>query len=319
MTQTATQSDQAILQLLANVSKQPTPAPEEADVTDYDWNSPCRFTSSQLGHLQRLARSAAGEMSAALCAQILDDVELQPAPPIQRYTEQLLSKEDDTKKYYVSLGTESAPRCGFVMIQAERASQWVSKVLGGAATEEKDLSSLESAILIDIVESLVAAFNRQFQTAGGRALRCGNDVCSSPNLSPDLPAEEYTILPFRMSGDADQNEVQLMLVSDVLAPAAGADSKPTSAKSPEQIRKDIIACIEQVDIGADVLLGKVELILRDIMSLESGDVLLMDTEVGQTVVLTVNGTTVLYGYPVRCAGRYGLQIVGRAISHNELK
>ncbi|KKK60027.1 hypothetical protein LCGC14_3028490, partial [marine sediment metagenome] len=31
MTQTATQSDQAILQLLTNVGKQPPPAPEEAE------------------------------------------------------------------------------------------------------------------------------------------------------------------------------------------------------------------------------------------------------------------------------------------------
>lgn len=318
MTQNTTQSDQAILQLLASAGP-PPPTPEETDVTDYDWDSPCVFTSSQIERLQRLAGSAAGEMSAALRARIHEDVELQPGPPIQRYAEQLFSEEDDTKRCYVSLATENSAKCGFMMVPGELANQWVAKVLGGAGTEEKDLSSLESAILIDIVELLLVAFNRQFQPAGAQALWCGKDVSSSPVLSPDTPTEEYTILPFRTSGDDDHDEMQFMLTSDVLAPAAGADNKDTFSKSPGQIRKDIIAGIEQVGIEADAFLGETELTLREIMSLESGDVLLTDTEIGQVVVLTVNGVKVLYGYPIRCSGQYGLQVVDWAISHSEHK
>ena len=313
MTQATTQSAQAILQLLAAAGP-PPPPPEETGVTDYDWNSPCGFTSSQIERLQYLVGSVSGEMSAALRARINDDVELKPGPLTQCYAEQLLSKENDTKKYYVSLASESSAMCGFVMVSAELANQWVAKVLGGASTEAKDLSSLESTILIDIVESLMVAFNRQFQSAGGLEFRCEKDVSSSPNLPPDASVEEYTILSFRTSEDSDQDEVQLILTSGVLTPVVNAGGKPTSSKSPEQIQKDIVACIEQVNIKADVILGKGKFTLREIMSLENGDVLLMDTEIGQRTALTVNDVKILYGYPVCCSGRNALQVTDWATS-----
>ena len=319
MTQTAPQSDQAILQLLADARKKPPAAPEETDVTDYDWHQPCRFTPAQIEQLRHFAQRAGIEMSAALCAQIHEDVELQPAPCIQRYAEQLSTTEDETKKYYLSLTAEGVAGCGFVMVPAEQANQWVAKVLGGAAAGENDLSSLESTILTDIIESLVAAFNGPFQTDGGRALQCGKGVSSSLKLSPDVSAEEYTILAFRTSAEAEQDVVQVVLASDVMAPAAGADSESAPAPPQEQIRKDIIACIEQVKVTGEVWLGKADLTMREIMSLEEGDVLLTGTESGQAIALTIDGTTVLFGHPIRCAGQYGLQVAGGSISHDELR
>ncbi len=319
MTQTAPQSNQAILQLLADARKKPPAAPEETDVTDYDWHRPCRFTPAQIEQLQRFTQGAGSEMSAALCAEIHEDVELQPAPSIQCYAEQLSTTEDETKKYYISLTAEGVAGCGFVMVPAEQANRWVAKVLGGAAAGETDLSSLESAILTDIVESLVSAFNGPFQAAGGRALGCGKGVSSSLELPPNVSAEEYTILPFRTSAEAEQDVVQVALASDIMAPAAGADNEAAPDKSPQQIRKDIIARINQVEVDVEVWLGRAELTMREIMSLEEGDVLLTGTEAGQTIALTVEGATVLFGYPVQCTGRYGLQVAGGIMSHDELR
>ena len=310
MTHAASQSDRRILELLAAARKQSSPAPQAVEADDYDWSSPRRFTASQLQELAQLAGRAGAEIAAALDAQVHDDIKLSLGEISQSYAGQLTTADGQEANQYISLVAQAATRCGFVIVPAGRARRWVTEILGGspAETEEKRLSAMEAALLTDIVAAGVGALGQVTQQAGGKALRCGKDIPSIADQLRDEPNDEYTLLPFCDDGQDQAVVLSFALASETIAPIVSPADESMIARPAEDVRKDVLACIEQVNVTCEIVLGTASLTMRDIANLEEGDVFLVHKMVGEPVELVVGGKVVLSGYPVRCNGRCALQI-----------
>jgi len=312
MTQTASKSDRAILSLLAAAKEGPPAEPEAAEAADYDWNAPCSFTLAQLKKLEQFVARARTKIAGMLSAQLHEEVQLQPDRPSQHYAARLSLLEDHADSYYVPITREGGEQCGLVVIHGELARGWVAKVLGSAesiAGQERELSSLESTLMQDIVAAAVEALSTEFQTIGGRTLQCGRQVYAKAALPDAKGEDEYCVLAFRAGEGNDQAAISFVLASNVLAEAIGVGAgNQSDRKPPEEARKDLLVCIEQASVTATARLPTFNLMLREVISLEAGDVLVTDTRTDWPVELLVGCKTVLSGYPVSCDGRYALQI-----------
>jgi len=310
MTAAVPNPDRMVHELLAAAKSKPFSLSEATDASDYDWQSPCSFTSVQLQSLDRFAARVAEEISAALSRQLSDEVRFEPGRIRQYYAAQLSTIAGEAAKYYVPLVAKGGRACGFVVVPGDSARRWVVKALGSSTeVADKELSSLESALLVDIISDAAAVVDQLLRQAGGAAIDCGKEISTDLPMADDDPSGIYTELPVKVADEGDQPSFSIVLDSDSIAPAARAKaSRPT--KAPEQIRQDILAVIKQVRLTGEAWIGTAELPMREIMQLAEGDVLLVRRKVGEPIELTANGKTVLVGHPVRCQGRYALQVIG---------
>lgn len=315
MTQTASKSDRAILSLLMAAKKGPPAEVEPNEATDYDWNVPCSFTPAQLEKLQRFAERAGAEIAKMLGAQLHEEVELLPEKLSEHYAARLGLLEDHADSYHVPIAGEGGEQCGLVVIPGELARGWVAKALGSTestAGQERELSSLESALMQDTVAMVVEAFSAELQAIGGRVLQCGRQGPDKAALPDAKDEREYCVLAFRAGQGSDQPAISFVLASDVLAEAIDAAATRQSADRPsEDSRKDMLASIKAASVTATVGLSMIGLTLREFMSLEEGDLLITDSRIDRPLELLVDGEAVLSGHPVSCDGQYALRIAAR--------
>ena len=311
MTSEASKFDQMISNLLSAAEKQPSSAPEEPETVDYDWDSPSSFTLSELEKLETFTAQAGIEIAKALSGQIHEEVELQADKPQQYYAGKLPLLQSETADYCISLSTDGANICGLIAIPSHKTIEWVAKVLGGSAgdsEQERELSSLEAALLQDILNAVTKTFSNTFSQAGGKTLTPGTKVSPKAELPEAAPSDEYSLLSFRTGPDENQPAISIILTCDVLAGAAGGQKAEKDSESPENTRKIMLAAIGQASVEGYVSLGTADLTIREVMGLEEGDVMLIHKSINEQAELIVEGNTILTGYPARCKGQYALRI-----------
>jgi len=312
MTQTISKSDRAILSLLSAAKNGPPIEPEPVETTDYDWNVPCSFTPAQLGKLGRFAAQVSTGIAGKLSAQLHEEMQLSAAPLSQHYAGRLALIDGNTDSYHFPVTREDGEQCGLVVIPGELARRWVGKALGGSETDgdnERGFSTLESALMRDVVVAVVEALSSEYRAATGSTLQCGQQVSAEEALPEVRSEDEYCVLAFRVGEEKNQEAVSFILASDVLVEAAGTGIVAQGGdRSPEDSRENMLACINQASVTATVSLMTIHLSLRQVMNLEIGDVLIAAKRVGQPLELCVGGNVVLSGHPVSCEGRYALQI-----------
>jgi flagellar motor switch/type III secretory pathway protein FliN len=302
------QSDQVIHDLLA-AARCSAPAGGELPVPeDYDWDHPCRFPSPQLEKLGEFVARAEARMSEVLGARFGEGATLRADPPSQHYAGRLALPEGETPTYYVSLLRDNVTPCGLVMVSGELAQHWVAKALGGAATGQRDLSSLESALLWDVVAALAGAFSEVFQESGGVEVQCARDIATTPQLDEADGVGEYCVFGFRADEQAEQAAISFILTSDMLDATVSDGAGVAPALSPAEGRENVLASIGEVPVAAEVHLGTIDLTMHDVVTLEVGDVLMTDKTIDEPVEFLVGGKPVLWGFPVRCQGQYAFQV-----------
>ena len=301
------QSDRAILDLLAAARQTGAPATEAPETAEYDWQSPNRFSPVQLRRLKDCAERIAEEVSTALGDELRDEISLEVGAIEQRYARQLAEGGEEDSSYFLQLTGGGGSACGFVSVPAARARGWVLKLLGGMeqSGEGKELSSLELALLVDIISAAAKAMLAELRQAGGASIGCRKELVTRAPLPEGEPTADYVLLRYSLAGDTQGDAVTFVVASDLLVPVVGA-GEGEEAPSADELRGRMLACIEREEITGEVHLGTAELTVRDVMGLAEGDVVLIDRNAGEPVELKMYGKTIASGYPVRCEGHYAI-------------
>jgi flagellar motor switch protein FliN/FliY len=185
-------------------------------------------------------------------------------------------------------------------------------MLGGLADAEvaegRTLSTLENDLLLDIVSKIVATLSRVSKENDGP------EVTHTPTVSSLLIelVEEGQIadlcsITFRRNEGEKALPFSVVALSDILEPIAGVVRPPE--RSREEVHQDMLTHVKSVHMKVDVRLGTVHVSMRDLVSLESGDVILLQRPVDEPIDVIVSGKTVMSGQPVQHHGWYGLQIM----------
>ena len=312
MTPQAPESDSAVLKLLAAAKNSPPAACEDVEAADYDWNVPSRFTASELDNVGRMSEKAAVEIARELSSQLHEETPVRAVGPSQHYAGrlELLDPDSDNLPFCVTRADQSP--CGLVLIPGELARSWVGKALGGSTADgaaDREFSTLEAALLRDVVEAIVNAFSSQYRMVSDQTIECGRQASGSDGLGEVKSDDEYCVLSFGIGAQEGQPAISFVLSSDILGQAAGGGTVSQAGDaSPEDSREKLLACVRQASVTATVSLMTTNLSLRDVMELEVGDVLIADKCVGQPLEVLVGGSVVLSGHPVSCDGQYALQI-----------
>ena len=99
-----------------------------------------------------------------------------------------------------------------------------------------------------------------------------------------------------------------MILCSELQSVAGKAEQTAAGFSEDDISKAILARMQQMPVFITAQLASMMLTLKEIMSLEVGDVLLLDKKVTDPIELITSGRTALLGQPVKSVGKFAVLI-----------
>ncbi len=312
MNQQQSQLDLEIIQRLSQAARMRTsPVEPPEDLVEYDWTVPAHFTREQKSKLDEFAAQLSPSICEVLRALFRSKVEMQVSSVGEHYAGQLRSSVQEPAEFYVELLAGDRV-CGFMSLSAAKAFGWVGRLLGAQSSSEdadREMSSLEGAILLDIFSALSKVLSESLQAGLGSALGSGTELFRACCGLDESDAEEYCKISF---GDADSEEQPffcLAILSTFLEPVTGeAKAQTTGGRSADDIRKDMLNHLVQVQVEATVYLGRAFVKVRNITDLQPGDVLLTERKVDEAVEVFVQDKMVFSGFLATCQGQYALRV-----------
>jgi flagellar motor switch protein FliM len=181
-------------------------------------------------------------------------------------------------------------------------------LLGDPESEEnsgRDLSQLEESLLLDLLSALIEAFSR--------------------NIWDFQPAKNIVrgLFPFELEGTEELckitldvkkknqesgSEAYILVLCSELESVVGKAAETVGGFSAEDISKAILGHMQQIPVCITAQLASTVLTLKEIMSLEVGDILLFDRKVNESIELIISGRTAFRGRPAKSVGKHAVLI-----------
>ena len=309
MTHPFASDDDMLRKLLDAAGERPGEAQGPA-VSEFDWQSPCCFTLGQMQRLRELGAAVAKRLGEALAKLLRAETNLEPVQVNLRYGKAAIDAFGACEPYYVPLTDEGSAACGCLVMPAVAATKFVGKFLGAtgdSATTGRKLSPLEQELLLDIVRAVANELSAELTSAGSKGVRTGQLGRTAPT---GMDLAECCCFAMGSAG-ADTPLLAVVLQCGFVEGVFAASGLTPQKITPQETVQRLAAHLETAPVVATVSLGNAELSMKDVMALETGDVLLLSTKAGQPVDLLVQGQPVAYGLMVRNLDRYAMQITDR--------
>ena len=303
-------SNEKIHQLLIAVGSGPMEDTTGIKATEYNWNQPHYFDRKQLNRLDEFTKKVARAMAVKFVDFCHSEFDVTVVSTIQHFAAELVDQamESGQDDYYLVFGTDQDHPCGLISIPTQTAFGWATQLLGDPESEEdsgRDLSQLEESLLLDLLSALVGAFSQKtwdFQPAKNIVRR----------LFPlELQGtEELCKITFdvKKTDQEKSSKAYILILCSKLESAVGKAEQTVGGFSAEDISKAILGHMQQMPVYITAQLASTVLTLKEIMSLEVGDILLLDKKVSEPIELITSGRTALLGRPAKLAGKHAVVI-----------
>jgi flagellar motor switch protein FliM len=304
-------SREKVKALLAAVGSKPTGDTAQIEATEYNWRQPHCFNSDQLRKLDSFTKETAAVIAQKFADFYHNDFGVTIASATQHFADELLKQTSDSEQrdYHLSFSTGQDQPCGVVSIPPQPAAIWTKQLLGDESGESqgKDLSQLEESLLLDIASAIIEALSESQDSY---------DFQPTDNIARGLlplelqGTEELYKITFNIKeADSENNsEAHLVILCSKLESVAGRTAQAAGISSAEGTSKAILDHLREMLVSVTAQLASVVLTFEEMMSLQPGDILLLDKKVDEMAELIVEDRALFYGRPAKSAGRYAMVI-----------
>ncbi len=303
-------SKEKIQQLLIAVGSGPMEDTTGIEATEYNWNKPHCFDRKQFNKLDNFTKKVAKAMTVKFVDFCHSEFDVTVVSTKQHFATKLVdqameSRQDD---YYLAFGTDQDHPCGLISIPIKTAFIWATQLLGDPESEEnsgRDLSQLEESLLLDLLSALIEAFSQNI----GDFQPAKNIVRGLFPLELKGTEELCKItLDVKKKNQESGSEAYILVLCSKLESVVGKAAETVGGFSAEDTSKAILGHIQQMPVCITAQLASTVLTLEEIMSLEVGDILLLDKKVNESIELVVSGQTAFRGRPAKSAGKHAVLI-----------
>jgi len=304
-------SKEKIHQLLIAVGSGPLEDTTGIKATEYNWNKPHYFDRKQLNRLDDFTKRVARSMSIKFVDFCHSDYDVTVVSTEQHFAAELVDEamESGQNDYYLAFDTDLDYPCGLICIPTQTAFVWATQLLGDSESEVedsgRDLSQLEESLLLDLLSALIKAFSQKYW-----------DFKPDKNIVRRLfpielkGTEEICKITFDVKKAEQEKgtEAYIMLRCSKLESVVGKAEEAVGSFSADDISKAILGHMQKMPVFITAQLASTALTLKEIMSLEVGDILLLDKKVNEPIELITSGRTALLGQPARLSGKNAVVI-----------
>ncbi|MBL8861983.1 MAG: FliM/FliN family flagellar motor switch protein [Planctomycetes bacterium] len=270
-------------------------------VATRDFREPRRLSADDLDALRRPGETAATAALEAIRVDVPGDLVLEPVEVAETTLELALGA--DEAEFVAAVGEASAGQC-LALLDAGSAVLVAEAVLGtddGDAESSRALTPLEGVLvgrlLVRVLERAAAAVQVPLKDVRG--------VASRGALAREIAVGGDTRrLALRVPFTAPFGRVVIhVLLTGVKVPPR----RTATAPSPKDTRKaGLPAEIAPTRVELRAVLARTEILLTELLALEPGDVITLDTAPGQPIALEIEGQ-------VRAEASFGTRDGHRAV------
>lgn len=297
-------ANKLVLRLLRAAQKRTdNRACDELPAEEYDWSVPHALTAERTRRIEQGATQAAGGIARALASQLHEEIDVRVRQVRECYGSELAGAAQEA--VWIAVAGRNGAVFAAAWAPRKGALAWVDKALGAEASDDaegRELSMLERGILTDVMGRLTET--ALASAAGIRSAGGAGELLDAPPKVDD--AASMCVVEFAAAG-IDETAFALAVDSDAVEQAGEGAREGDRARAAERIR----SCVHRVPVRTSAWLGEARLPVREILSLQPGDVLVLDGGAARPADLTAAGRTILRGAPVRCGGRYALRVTER--------
>jgi flagellar motor switch protein FliN/FliY len=334
-----------IRQLLAAIGSKMIEDTKAVEFTEYDWNKPHYFNSSQLERLNDFTKQAAAQLSKRFTTLYHSNLNVTTVSTTLYFAYDLLNQistggQDD---YYLAFGDDSSNNWfGLIGIPEQTAISWVKLMLGdvdlatksGNSASQKTpitaLSQLEESLLFEIASSIVESLSISLRAAQQSPIGVAKSIVRGSIPIELQSIEEICKIAFSIekSGTSknsiDQgeplptddnsedsfmrNQTYLIIPCKNLAHVVGKTIDADRQITAGDISKAIFNHLMEIPISVTAQLASAVVTFEQIMSLRPSDILLLDKGIDEPVELIVEGRSLFRGQPVKSVGQYAVAI-----------
>lgn len=287
-----------------------TAVAQNPDAQDHEWHEPHYFNTAQNEKLNAFANMIASSIATKFGQFFQDTFEATAEPITQHYAGKFISRifEEAKSDYYLVLKSGDSA-CGLTIIPDESASTWLGLLLGESESKDSEkgqLSNLEQSLLSDIVNCLSDAIVNTNQQLNLTAAKNVVREHFSLDLNDSTELCQMTI-DVKQKESENPCQLQLLLPCEKLLPICG-DTQVQNTMTPEQVKGLILEHAKELPVEVTANFAQTELTFEQILTLQEGDILMLNKRVGETVEIVIEGKTRFLGLPVKTNGKLAVQI-----------
>ena len=305
-------SRKRMAQLLKAVGSDRGKDTAQVEFTEYDWRKPHYFSSDQLVRLDGFASTAAQAMTKRFSEFCCARYDVRIASIAQQFAGEYLDKasESEQKDYCVLFGAAPDSPTGLIGMPEQTASAWTRQLLGDSESEDdsnRDLSSLEESLLLDLTSALIEAFSESSPACN--FCLTGNVI--KGRIPLDLSGTDVLCkisFDVKKADSEDGSAAYLIIPCRELAPVVGKTVAAAGGFSANEISRAILDHLQDMTVSVTARLDSTTLTFEEVMNLQVNDMLLLDKSVGEPIELIVEGKAVFSGRPAKSGGKYAAVI-----------
>ncbi len=274
------------------------------NIVVYDFRHPNRVTRDQIRTLRVIHESFAKQLESYLSARLRTIVSSKVEAVDQvTYSEFVLSLSDPS--CICVIGADEL-KSDFVMeINPTLTFLAVDKLFGGVGgkiEEFRELSLIEERVIRKLVEGMVRYFDQAWKPVTD--IHCKlKAMYSRPGLTQIIPPGETVVaISIGFAAGEIAGGVNLCLpyvmLEDLLPKMSpGKVAFGAHVRWDEVSRKSIEKNLRSTPVPVEVELGQTRITLRELMELQEGDVLVLDTRTDDALPIRIGGMMRAYGTP----------------------
>ncbi len=283
----------------------------ETETADYDWAKPSNLIPKQIERLNAFVAEAAEGVSKALEQFLRIDITLTSADPTHHFGEKLRAEQVETDLFSVGLVDAQGTQMGFVALAGQAVNEWMAKLLGGSQidlTDGTELSPVEQALLMDLFSVVNQSFWDSAPPPFRPKLTLEKTITKgSFPLDPEFMGS-YCRMDLNPAEGEAKPVASLVLASDLIEAVANGNGQAEIRREHPDDKARLRGHAEKIMIQTTVSLGTVQVSMRDLISLQTGDVLLINRRVEEPIELQLGGETIFVGSAVQSDGQCAIQI-----------
>ena len=289
----------------------------QRQVTLYDFKRPNRVSKEQLrafrGVHDKMARSLASQISSIMRSIV--EIQLHSVDQMT-YGEFLMSLPNPTSFNVFSM--KPLEGSGVIEINPSIAFPMLDRLLGGKG-EPFDASREFSDIELSLFETILRVMMSTLKEAWGPVMEIYPAIESkesSPNVVQIVAQNEIVVMVVMeiiIGHSSGMMNICYPVISlePILPKLASRDLMLNETNSKKSRNKELQVLLGGAKVTVEANLGESELTLRDILDLDSGDIIRLNTPADDTVILSIDGKD-------RFKGEIGLRRFRKSVQITEI-
>ncbi len=269
------------------------PVPRKKRVHKFDIFRPNRFTREQIQYLEKLQEVAALGLTSTLAERLgLGGVCECVLVEQQRFGPFLSNLRPPLALY--TLGLEPSGSRALLAVSCSLLFTAIERIMGGTGEprkEDRELTEVEYAVVEDLVRHMLQDISGGFS----ELMETRMEILARPRnlaLAQVVGTQDVVLcVHFQVSGENLAGDIRLAIPHDALAPhLEGIDQAGGGQKTGgESFRNTIEERLRPARVRVAAELGEARIRLRDLVALRRGDLLVLESRVGDPVVVPVEG------------------------------